>query len=230
MFSRKSPLHRPVRMTKTWFKLGPFQSPQAEVMFTVKAQASHSDTFLSLWLTFTVRVTVASHACVNIQTRHRPLSQPDLLQKMSKEMMHLAAVFSCKVLLQLPQSSAIIPSSDSGVSCFCWLAHCRLYFTSASGASLHGAFTRGLVSVIGGHVGSVFAGTVWTIGLFQERSRTRWQALRQAKRFLTHQIALSVICDILILVYLNSDVTYTLNTKEFTFAVVSGDLFSWKSS
>lgn len=42
-----------------------------------------------------------------------------------------------------------------------------LYFPSASGASLHGVFTRGLVWAIAGHLGSVSAGIVWNIGLFQ---------------------------------------------------------------
>lgn len=51
----------------------------------------------------------------------------------------LPAVFACKVWLQLPQSSAFILSSDSSVSCFCWIARCLLFSFSFCGQLHTGA-------------------------------------------------------------------------------------------
>ena len=143
--------------------------------------------------------------------------------------MHLPAVFACKVLLQLTQSSAIILSSDSSVSCFCWPARCLLYFPSACGASIHGAFTRGLVSAIAGHMESVFDLLMGYYGIAQG---TLWQTLQKTELqftfFFLSNYTFRNIFDILTVTYVNvqSNITvlvFFLDHYNYTGTVTATD-------
>lgn len=117
--------------------------------------------------------------------------------------MHLPAVFACKVLLQLTQSSTIILSSDSTVSCFCWPARCLLYFPSACGASIHEAFTRGLVSAIACHMESVFDLLTGYYGIAHDDKLFKRQSYISPSSS-SYQIALSeIFFNILMVTYLN---------------------------
>lgn len=103
------------------------------------------------------------------RTKRHPLSKPKTQNKTSRETVYLPAVVACEVLLRLPQSSTIILSSGSSVSCFCWLTPCPLHFPSASGASLHGACTH-----TDTHIGSrgLFRDTVSKTGLLHVWRKT----------------------------------------------------------
>ncbi len=129
---------------------------------------SHSNSLLSLWLTFIVCVTVASHACVQTCRRtivlHQSLnpSKKKCPQKRGTCLLYLP-VKSCSSSHRAQPSSC--PVTAVSVVSVGWLTVCSIFLQH-----LEPAYTKpsqGAFFSHAGHVGSVFEGTVWNTGLFQ---------------------------------------------------------------